>query len=146
MATCPNLPLQMGLWASLFVLSTLLINAPTVPAVLRFTGLTKARLLRQLAVVLQDCCWCCRLLLPFAAAACLCHARPMAGWSCACTDVYSTCFHAGVSCQVEHSTEGKARAAALHRHRHPGKGSPRSAPAHGQPAAASRALQVHSYQ
>lgn len=39
----------MGLWASLFVLSTLLINAPTVPAVLRFTGLAKARLLQAAA-------------------------------------------------------------------------------------------------
>ncbi|KAL4858875.1 Protein ACTIVITY OF BC1 COMPLEX KINASE 3 [Chlorella vulgaris] len=32
---------QMGLWTSLFVLSTLIINAPTVPAVLQYTGLTK---------------------------------------------------------------------------------------------------------
>lgn len=34
--------LQIGLWVSLFVLSTLLINAPTIPAVLRFTGLAEA--------------------------------------------------------------------------------------------------------
>lgn len=34
--------LQLGLWTSLFVLSTLFINAPTIPAVLRFTGLTQA--------------------------------------------------------------------------------------------------------
>lgn len=33
--------LQMGLWCSLFVLSTLLVNAPTVPALLRSTGLNK---------------------------------------------------------------------------------------------------------
>jgi hypothetical protein len=34
---------QIGLWVSLFVLSTLLINAPSIPAVLRFTGLAQAR-------------------------------------------------------------------------------------------------------
>lgn len=51
-AACPNLPFQMGLWASLFVLSTLLINAPTVPAVLACTGLTKASRLGSM--------WACR--------------------------------------------------------------------------------------
>lgn len=37
-----SLPLQLGLWTSLFVLCTLLINAPTIPALLRWTGLTEA--------------------------------------------------------------------------------------------------------
>lgn len=49
---CPALPspgaLQLGLWTSLFVLCTLLINAPTIPAVLRFTGLAEASCSRPL--------------------------------------------------------------------------------------------------
>ena len=32
----------MGLWTGLFVLSTLLVNAPTIPALLRFTRLNQA--------------------------------------------------------------------------------------------------------
>ncbi|PRW44236.1 Sodium hydrogen exchanger 7 [Chlorella sorokiniana] len=37
----PLVAAQLGLWTSLFVLCTLLINAPTIPAVLRWTGLTE---------------------------------------------------------------------------------------------------------
>lgn len=37
--TWPNIWLQMGLWTALFVVSTLLVNAPCVPAILRATGL-----------------------------------------------------------------------------------------------------------
>ncbi|PSC69954.1 Sodium hydrogen exchanger 7 [Micractinium conductrix] len=58
---------QMGLWTGLFVLSTLLVNAPTIPALLRFTRLNqvslvklrirekaKRALLRYTATAIQD--------------------------------------------------------------------------------------------
>ena len=58
----------MGLWTSLFVLSTLLINAPTIPALLHFTGLAavppvklrirekaKHALLRYTAAAIKAC-------------------------------------------------------------------------------------------
>ena len=95
---------QMGLWTSLFVLSTLLINAPTIPALLRYTRLNQARRRNRAAPGPSSTAraWLAQL------------AR-----GCASSNLRLP-TRTGFSGQAQHPAEGPASAAEVHRIRHPG--------------------------